>query len=113
MGESETLPALVDVEPPEVRYDCMTLAQRRVFNQRRTTMAKRRDFNAQHLLTKIDQVEDYLAEKHNVIDKDETYALRLLVDIQFRKLSKLLPDLKATELSTRGGGSIKVVIEGA
>lgn len=45
----------------------------------------------------INEVESTLRDEYYNLGKNQIDALKLLVDIQFRKLSKFMPDLKAMD----------------
>ena len=45
----------------------------------------------------INEVEEIIREKWVGLGKNQIDALKLLVDIQFRKLAKVLPDLKVVD----------------
>ncbi len=47
----------------------------------------------------INEVQDIVRDQWEVLGKNQIDALKLQVDIQFRKLTKVLPDLKAMDHS--------------
>jgi len=47
----------------------------------------------------INEVQDTISEEWRTMSRNQIDALKLQADIQFRKLSKLLPDLKAMDHS--------------
>lgn len=55
----------------------------------------------------INEVQDTLREEWRGLGKNQIDALKLQVEIQFRKLAKVLPELKAMD-HTIGEGSSKV-----
>jgi len=55
--------------------------------------------DAGRCLARLAKIEDELEANWRTMDLGEVPALKLLADIQFRKLAKVLPDLKAVELS--------------
>lgn len=48
-------------------------------------------------LSKLDWIEKQVETRLSTLDLGEVPALKLLADIQFRKLAKVLPDLKAID----------------
>lgn len=68
----------------------------------------RKRINPHDCLSKIHTVEDVLAEEWATLTRVQVEALRLQADIQFKKLMKVLPDMKATELSVSSSDNTKV-----
>jgi len=58
-------------------------------------------------LSKLAEVEGIVQQDWSILRKNQIDALRLQADIQFRKLQKILPDLKSTAL-TVGDSDSKV-----
>jgi len=48
-------------------------------------------------LSKLDWIEKQVETRLSTLDLGEVPALKLLADIQFRKLAKVLPDLKSVD----------------
>lgn len=48
-------------------------------------------------MSKLDWIEKQVETRLSTLDLGEVPALKLLADIQFRKLAKVLPDLKAID----------------
>lgn len=70
-------------------------------NSRKGPMSEvhRARISAGQCLRVLARVEEELQANWRTMDLAEIPALRLLVDIQFRKLAKVLPDLRALEVS--------------
>lgn len=74
--------------------------------------ALRARINPYDCFGKIDEVSQILQDQWTVLRKNEIDALRLQVDIQFKKLAKMLPDLKNTEMDIKGqDGKVTFIIQ--
>lgn len=62
------------------------------------------------LLSNIAWTENELRTRYREMDLAEVPALKTYVDIQFRKLAKVLPDLKAVELSGQLETALKITV---
>lgn len=60
-------------------------------------MALREQIDAEKCLETIGEVEKVLAEQWESIGRNQVAALKLRVDAAFKKLAKILPDVKAVE----------------
>lgn len=58
----------------------------------------RDNISAAKRLSTLEKIQDELAANWRILTGEQVAALRLLTDIQFRMLAKVLPDLKAVEL---------------
>lgn len=75
--------------------------------------ALREQLKGLEYLRQIERVDQVLQEGWRDMDGDQIAALRLRADLQFRRLAKVLPGLKAVELSGRGHHRRRSAREGA
>ena len=72
--------------------------------------ALREELQAREYLRQIDQVNTDVSENWQILSSEQISALRLKSDINFKRLAKVLPDLKAVEISGDGGGPVEIGI---
>ena len=77
-------------------------------NKQRRREALREELKAREYLRQLDQVNDQLTENWQVLSSEQVSALRLKTDLNFKRLSKVLPDLKAIELTGDDGGPLEL-----
>ncbi len=80
-------------------------------NKRVRREALREELQAKEYLRQLDEIDKEITENWRSLSSENTSALRLKADINFKRLSKCLPDLKAIEHSGDDGGGLKVIIE--
>ena len=68
--------------------------------------AIRQKIQAQQCLNQIERAEAMLLDENR--DSNSIQAAKALADIQFKKLTKVLPDLKSIEHTGDGGGPLTI-----
>lgn len=79
-------------------------------NKQRRREALREELKAREYLRQIDQVNDDVTEHWRNLSSEQVSALRLKSDLNFKRLAKVLPDIKAVEYSGDGGGPLEIGI---
>ena len=70
----------------------------------------RKELQAREYLRQIENIAVILGESWETISSEQTSALRLKADINFKRLAKVLPDLKAVEVSGPDGEPVVINI---
>ena len=77
-------------------------------NKQARREALREELQAREYLRQIDQVNTDVTEHWQTLSSEQIAALRLKTDINFKRLAKVLQDLKAIELSGEDGGPVEI-----
>lgn len=78
-------------------------------NKRIRKDALRESLKAGEYLRQLDMISDKVNGNWESMDTAQTGALKLLADLQFRRLAKVLPDLKAVEMTGEIDTSITII----
>ena len=68
----------------------------------------REELKAREYLRQLEQVDEIVSENWKTLGATEVAALRLKADINFKRLAKVLPDVKAIEMSGPDGEDVTV-----
>lgn len=79
-------------------------------NKQARREALREELQAREYLRQLQEVDDSLSSNWRVLTSEQVAALRLRTDINFKRLAKVLPDLKAIELTGEDGGPLSVSV---
>ena len=77
-------------------------------NKQRRRENLREELKAREYLRQLDEVAGDVSENWRTLSSEQVSALRLKSDLNFKRLAKVLPDLKAIELSGDGGGPLEI-----
>ena len=69
--------------------------------------ALREELKAREYLRQLDIIDSELADNWKTLSSENVAALRLKADLNFKRLAKVLPDLKAVELTGEDGDPIE------
>jgi len=75
-------------------------------NRQRRRAALREELKAREYLRQLDEVASEVTENWKSLSSEQVAALRLKTDLNFKRLAKVLPDLKAVEHSGPDGDNI-------
>ena len=75
-------------------------------NRQRRRENLREELKAREYLRQLDEVAQEVTENWKSLSSENVSALRLKADINFKRLAKVLPDVKAVELSGPNGEDI-------
>jgi len=78
-------------------------------NKRIRKEALREGLKGREYLRQLDNIDKIVSDEWKTLDGPQIQALKLKADLQFRRLAKVLPDLKATELTGNVDQTLTVV----
>ena len=79
-------------------------------NKQRRREALREELQAREYLRQLELVDTELTTNWKSLSSENVSALRLKADLNFKRLGKVLPDLKAVEISGDDGGPLELKI---
>jgi len=86
------------------------MSKRSAKMRQETQDALRAKINGRNCLTVIDNIDKTFSEEWRSLGKNQVDALKARTEIQFRKLAKVLPDLKSVEVRADPESPVKFIL---
>ena len=71
-------------------------------------MALRDTLKTSEYLRQLDEIANTVNKDYKTLETEQIQALKLLADINFKRLNKVLPDLKSVDVTTNQGNKHEV-----